>query len=179
MLKSILPTLCLLLATRVFASAPLQSVDHIDINKYMGKWYEIARYENSFQKKCGGTTADYKLIGKSVQVINTCEKLNTNGELQVAHGTAFVTDTKTNSKLKVSFVPFLQRWGWFAGKYWILEIGKNYEYAVVGEPKREFLWILSRTKRLPQETYNMLLERIKNVHHFDLDKIKMSKVFGE
>ena len=179
MLKSLLPTVCLLFGFSAFASTPLQTVDRIDINKYMGKWYEIARYENSFQRKCGGTTAEYKLLGKGVQVINTCERLDKPNELQIAHGTAFITDKNSNSKLKVSFVPFFQRWGWFGGKYWILEIGENYEYAVVGEPKRKFLWILSRTKRLPQDTYEMLLDRIKNVHHFDLDKLRMSKVFGE
>jgi apolipoprotein D and lipocalin family protein len=179
MFKSLLPTVCLLLGFNVFASSPLQTVEKIDILKYMGKWYEIARYENSFQKKCGGTTAEYKLLGNSVQVINTCEKLGTTRELQIAHGTAFITDKNSNSKLKVSFVPFFQRWGWFGGKYWILEIGENYEYAVIGEPKRNFLWILSRTKRLPPETYNMLLDRIENVHHFDLGKLRMSKVIGE
>ena len=179
MIKLSLPIVCLIFSAMSFASTPLKTVDSIEIEKYMGKWYEIARYENSFQRNCGGTTAEYKLIGKKVQVINTCEKIDRPGKKQVAHGTASVTDEKTNAKLKVSFVPFFQRWGWFGGKYWILEIGDNYEYAVVGEPKRKFLWILSRTKRLPDSTYANLLDKIENVHHYDVSKLRLSRVFGE
>ena len=177
-MKLLLLSLCLSLSGLAVASPKLQTVDHVDIKKYMGKWYEIARYKNSFQRKCAGTTADYTLKKNgSVRVINTCQKKSNPRKLQVGKGTAFVTDKRTNSKLKVSFVPFLQRWGWFGGKYWIIELGENYEYAVVGEPKRRFLWILSRTKQLPVGVYSDLLQRLETVHHYDTSKLIVSPEF--
>ena len=179
MTKFTLSIIFMALSLTAQSSNELQTVSSVNIDSYMGKWYEYARYANSFQRKCGGTTAEYKLIGHKVQVINTCQRLDKEGQLQVAQGTAFVTDTTTNSKLKVSFVPFFQRWGWFGGKYWIIELGENYEYAVVGEPNRKFLWILSRTKTLPQETYGYIIDRLENVHHYDTSKLKISETFND
>ena len=179
MSKFTLSIIFLALSLTAQSSNELQTVSSVNIDSYMGKWYEYARYSNSFQRKCGGTTAEYKLIGHKVQVINTCERLDKEGKLQVAQGTALISDTATNSKLKVSFVPFFQRWGWFGGKYWIIELGDNYEYAVVGEPNRKFLWILSRTKNLPQETYDYLIDRLENVHHYDTSKLKISETFND
>ena len=179
MSKFTLSIIFMALSLTAQSSSELQTVSSVNIESYMGKWYEYARYANSFQRKCGGTTAEYKLIGHKVQVINTCQRLDKEGQLQVAQGTAFVTDETTNSKLKVSFVPFFQRWGWFGGKYWIIELGNNYEYAVVGEPNRKFLWILSRTKTLPQETYDYIIDRLENVHHYDTSKLEISETFND
>ena len=106
MTKFTLSIIFMALSLTAQSSNELQTVSSVNIDSYMGKWYEYARYANSFQRKCGGTTAEYKLIGHKVQVINTCQRLDKEGQLQVAQGTAFVTETTTNSKLKVSFVPF-------------------------------------------------------------------------
>jgi apolipoprotein D and lipocalin family protein len=131
-----------------------QVVSSVDLARYAGRWYEIARLPNSFQKKCaGGVTANYELRpdGK-VTVINECRKAS--GEITRAKGTAKIADKKTNAKLKVTFF-----WP-FYGDYWILDLGRNYEYAVVGEPKRRYLWILSRTPQIDDALYQELLAKM-------------------
>lgn len=133
---------------------PLQIVSHVDLQKYAGTWYEIARYPNRFQRDCvGNVTATYELRedGK-VRVINSCREED--GDTKTAKGTATVVDSKTNARLKVTFF-----WP-FSGDYWIINLGPNYEYAVVGEPSRKYLWILSRTPHMDEETYQILLQRI-------------------
>jgi len=129
----------------------LQVVPSVDLSRYAGRWYEIARLPNKFQKKCaGGVTATYELRSDGkVKVINECRKAS--GEITRATGKAKVADKKTNAKLKVAFF-----WP-FYGDYWILDLGPNYEYAVVGEPKRRYLWVLSRTPQIDEALYNQLL----------------------
>lgn len=130
------------------------TVPSVDLARYAGRWYEIARLPNSFQKKCaGGVTATYELRhdGK-VTVLNECRKAS--GEMTRAKGTAKIADKKTNAKLKVTFF-----WP-FYGDYWILDLGPNYEYAVVGEPKRRYLWILSRTPQIDEALYQGLLAKM-------------------
>ena len=131
-----------------------QLVPSVDLARYAGRWYEIARLPNSFQKKCaGGVAATYELRpdGK-VTVINECRKAS--GEITRAKGTAKVADKTTNAKLKVTFF-----WP-FYGDYWILDLGPNYEYAVVGDPKRRYLWILSRTPQIADALYHGLLAKM-------------------
>jgi len=161
----------LLTSLNVFGSTELQSVSFVDLEQYVGKWYEISRYANSFQKECAGTTAEYTNKGDYIEVKNSCQQIEDLSKVKVANGFARVADKHTNSKLKVSFVPFFGRYGWFAGNYWVIELGENYEYAVVGEPKRKFLWILSRTKTLPADLYNEILERLETIHHYDTSKL--------
>ena len=135
------------------ASEP-QTVPSVDLARYAGRWYEIARLPNSFQKKCaGGVAATYELRpdGK-VAVINECRKAS--GGITRAKGTARIADKKSNAKLKVTFF-----WP-FYGDYWILDLGPNYEYAVVGEPKRRYLWILSRTPQIDDALYQELLAKM-------------------
>ncbi|MBC75940.1 MAG: hypothetical protein CME64_07980 [Halobacteriovoraceae bacterium] len=135
----------------------IQTVNHVDLEDYMGLWYEVYRLPNSFEKGCYDVTAKYELIGHKVSVRNTCFKQD--GTKKVAKGTAFVVNPNTNAQLKVSFVPILQRWGLFAGDYNILALGDDYEYALVGSKDRKFLWILSRTKELSDETVDQLKDR--------------------
>jgi len=133
-----------------------QVVPFVDLGRYAGRWYEIARLPNSFQKKCaGGVTATYELRpdGK-VTVINECRKAS--GEITRAKGTAKVADKQSNAKLKVTFF-----WP-FYGDYWILDLGSNYEYAVVGDSKRKYLWILSRTPQIDDPLYQRLLAKMAN-----------------
>lgn len=125
-------------------------VKYVDLKKYAGLWYEIAKIPNRFQKHCkSGTTAKYELRddGKIV-VINSC--IEEDGEKDASEGMAQVVDGSTNAKLEVSFVSILGI-NLFWGDYWILGLGNDYEYAVVGTPTRKYGWILSRTPKLDDE----------------------------
>lgn len=167
-----------LFMSATFSAMASETVDYVDVSKYMGRWYEIARYDNSFQKKCLSTRVLYTLQknGK-VHVLNEC--LNTKGKIQNAKGLARVVDTETNSKLKVSFVPFFKNFGLFGGDYWIIELGENYEYAVVGHPQKEFLWVLSRTPVLSEKVFEELKEKIERVHGYDLDQLKVRQTWKD
>ena len=132
----------------------LRVVDSVDLSRYVGTWYEIARLPNSFQKKCADSvTANYtvRADGK-VDVVNRCRKAS--GEFTTAKGKAKIVDKQTNAKLKVTFF-----WP-FYGDYWILDLGQNYEYAVVGDPSRKYLWVLSRTPRMDEGLYQQLLSKM-------------------
>ena len=135
---------------------PLTTVDHVDLNRYLGTWYEIASFPQSFQKGCTATTATYSLRDDGhIDVLNRCRKDRVDGEEQSAKGLARVVDTATNAKLEVSF--FRPFWG----EYWVVDLGRDYEYAVVGHPGRDYLWILSRTPTMDQATYDGIIERLK------------------
>jgi len=137
------------------ASAELAVVPGVDIDRYLGTWYEIARYPNRFQKECVAVTAEYSLRpdGK-IKVVNACRKKTLDGKLKKIEGKAWVADKATNAKLKVQFF-----WP-FRGAYWIIDLGQEYEYAVVGHPKRKYLWILSRTPDMASERYEAIVERL-------------------
>ena len=142
-------------AATVKDKPPLTVVDSVDLNHYLGKWYEIASYPAWFQKGCTGSTADYSLLpdGK-IQVINRCRKDSLDGRLKESKGKAEVADTATNAKLKVWFF-----WP-FKGNYWIIDLDPNYQWAVVGEPSRKYLWILSRNPDIDEAVYRGILERL-------------------
>jgi apolipoprotein D and lipocalin family protein len=146
-------------------SESLATVSYVDLNRYMGVWYEIARYPNSFQKGCIGSKATYTLMddGK-VSVLNECYDGSFSGKLRSAKGKAWVVDKETNAKLKVSFFWF------FAGDYWIIDLGRDYEYAVIGHPKRKYLWILSRTKEMDGGVYEGILSLLRD-KQYDTSKL--------
>jgi apolipoprotein D and lipocalin family protein len=146
-------------------------VPKVDIQKYAGIWYEIAKIPNSFQDHCAyGTTAEYKIEPDGdIIVINKC--YDTEGELDIAEGVANVVDKNTNAKLEVSFVSFLGiRPFW--GDYWIIGLGENYDYAIIGHPERKYGWILSRTPSLPDEKmkaiFAILIEKGHDRSDFEL-----------
>ncbi len=144
----------------------LRTVDHVDVERYMGTWYEIARFPQRFERGLVGTTATYSLMANGkVKVVNSGYKGGFGGALKTAKGTARVVDTKTNAKLKVSFF-----WP-FSGDYWVLELGKDYEYAVVGEETKRYLWILSRTPQMPETIYDGLIKRLQE-KGFDISKLE-------
>ena len=152
---------------------PLTTVEKVDLNKYAGLWYEVAKIPNSFQDHCAyGTTAEYKLQKDgSIQVINKC--YDENGEPDIADGVANVVDKKTNSKLEVSFVSFLGiRPFW--GDYWIIGLDDNYQWAVVGTPGRKYGWVLSRTPSLPDETMQKIFSILKE-QNYNPDSFEMSE----
>ena len=142
---------------------PLQTVEKVDLERYLGTWYEIARYEHFFEKDCKNVSANYSIMNEeTIKVINKCTKIQTN-EKKEAMGRAYAID-ETNSKLKVSFFrPFY-------GDYWVLILDENYEYAVVGTPNREYLWILARDKKLPLKIQNDILEKLPSLG-FDISKL--------
>ncbi len=143
---------------------PLRTVDSLDLSRYLGTWYEIARYPNRFQRACrSDTTAVYTLRkdGK-VQVVNSCRQKN--GTIKKARGVAKVADKRSNSKLRVSFF-----WP-FYGDYWVIGLDPDYRYAIVGEPKRRYLWILSRTPEMNASTYEEILGQVRAAG-YDPDKL--------
>jgi apolipoprotein D and lipocalin family protein len=136
------------------SEADLPTVPHVDLQRYLGRWYEIARYPNRFEKQCDrDVTATYSLRPDGrINVLNACVKAD--GTPYEATGWAKVADTATNAKLRVTFF-----WPFF-GNYWVLELGQNYEYAVIGEPGRGYLWILSRTPQMSPEQYASITSRL-------------------
>ena len=139
----------------------LQTVDHVDLERYMGKWYEIARFPFKQQEGCFNTFATYSLQENSVKVLNRCLKGGFDGKESIANGKAVVVDKNSNAKLKVSFIPFHPPWiGW--GNYWVIELGEEYEFAVVSEPRRKYLWILSRTQKMDSAVYQELISRLEH-----------------
>ena len=141
---------------------PLEVVNSIDINRYLGKWHEIARYPNWFQKDCYDITAYYQLNDDgSIKVINRCKDRQLNGKIREAVGTAHIVEHSNNTKLKVSF-----HWP-FYGDYWIVGLGDDYEYAVVSEPKRQYLWILSRKPTMDTVKYDDVVKFLKE-RNFDV-----------
>ena len=142
---------------------PLQTVQKVEINRYLGTWYEIARYEHFFEKDCKNVSANYSMLDEdTIKVINRCTNILTN-EKKEAIGRAYAIDD-TNSKLKVSFFrPFY-------GDYWVLILDENYNYVVVGTPSREYLWILSRKPNLDEKIKNEILQKLPNLG-FDTSKL--------
>jgi apolipoprotein D and lipocalin family protein len=137
------------------AATALEVVPFVDLARYTGRWYEISRYPNSFQKGCVGSRATYTMRSDGkIAVLNECYEGSFSDRLRNAKGTAKVVDAKSNAKFKVSFF-----WP-FYGDYWIIDLGKDYEYAVVGHPDRTYLWILSRTKKMDEMLYQEILGRI-------------------
>ena len=134
---------------------PLQTVARVDFNRYLGLWYEIGRYPNSFQKGCLGSTAMYSArLDGEIDVLNSCRD-EKDGSLREAKGRAWVMDKASNARLKVSFF-----WP-FRGDYWIIDLGKEYEYAVIGTPNRKYLWILSRTPEMHPEVLAKIIENVE------------------
>lgn len=134
---------------------PLQTVAQVDLKRYLGQWYEIARYPNRFQKGCLESSAVYSLRHDGdIEVLNRCTDSET-GKQRQAKGHAWVVDSVGNARLKVSFF-----WP-FRGDYWIIELGSEYEYAVIGTPNRKYFWILSRSRSMNDTLYNAILERAR------------------
>jgi apolipoprotein D and lipocalin family protein len=145
---------------------PLQTVPHVDVARYVGTWYEIASFPQSFQRGCVATTATYTIRGDGdIDVLNRCRKETLDGPEKSAHGRARVVDSATNARLEVSF--FRPFWG----DYWIVDLGADYDYAVVGHPGRDYLWILSRTPTMPKGTWEGILARLK-AQGYDPSRLK-------
>lgn len=133
---------------------PVRTVESVDLERYLGDWFEIARFQNRFQKKCAGDVrARYaRRSDGRIDVVNRCRTKDAG--VTEARGVARVVDTRTNARLKVRFAPAALSFLPFVwGDYWILGLAEDYSWAVVGSPDRNYLWILARTPAVPDETY--------------------------
>jgi apolipoprotein D and lipocalin family protein len=146
------------------ANVELKTVPKVDLKKYSGKWFEIARYPNKFQKQCvGNTTATYttKTNGK-IEVVNQC--LKKDGLIDDAKGEARIFDKTTNAKLEVRFAPkFLSFISAVWGDYWIIYLDDEYQNVAIGDPKREYFWILSRQSKMDDATYQSILQKAETL----------------
>lgn len=165
----------LFFATCAFGQKPgpggLKTVQTVDLQRYVGKWYEIAKYPNRFEKKCtGNVTAQYTLKANGrIEVRNEC--LKKNGKKQVAVGEAKVTDEITKAKLKVRFAPsFLSFLPFVWGDYWIIDLDVNYEWVAIGDPSRSYFWILCRKPTIDEMAYQAILGRVESLG-FDPAKV--------
>ncbi len=140
---------------------PLRAIDSLDVPRYMGRWYEIAKFPNWFQRQCvGNTSASYSLRPDGqVQVLNECRRQN--GEMEQALGQARQLGPATSARLQVRFAPqWLSLLPFVWGDYWVIDLDERYELVAVSEPKREYLWVLSRTPVVDEARYAALLTRL-------------------
>jgi apolipoprotein D and lipocalin family protein len=148
----------IIIITMIFSSVHSQKVPSVvatvDLNRYTGTWYEIARLPNFFERKLKCASATYTLRddGK-ITVLNKGNYIADPQKTTSVQGVAWIPDKKSPAKLKVQFF-----WP-FSGNYWIMDLDKDYRYVLVGDPSLKYLWILSREKRMDETTYKMLLRK--------------------
>src|SRR5664280_850905 len=147
-----------ILTTMLFGIAQSQElpsvISSVDLNRYKGIWYEIARLPNFFERKLKCTSATYTLRDDGrITVLNKGNYLTDPKKSTSSQGVAWIPDKNSPAKLKVQFF-----WP-FSGDYWIMELDKEYRYVLVGDPAHKYLWIISREKKMDETTYNMLLQK--------------------
>lgn len=158
--------------------APLETIPGVDVARYVGRWYEIAKFPNRFQAQCvSDAVAQYRVTGAGrVEVTNQCRLES--GAMEDAVGAARQIGAADSPKLQVRFAP-----AWLSflpavwGDYWIVDLDRDYTLAAVSEPKREYLWILSRTPTVDAEVYRSLLARLK-AKGLDIDKLAVTPHTG-
>jgi len=156
---------------RARAQDPPRTVESVDLGRYVGRWYELARFPNSFQNQCvSDVTATYETRSDGrIDVINRCRTAA--GEMDQAVGVARVEDQQSRAKLKVRFAPaYLSFLPFVWGDYWVLALDPAYRWAVVGTPDREFLWILSRDPDLAEDQYAAALAAAR-AQGFDVSRV--------
>jgi len=167
-------------AAQAISEKPVLVVPDVDLNRYMGRWYEIARLPNSFQRKCvSDVTATYTLQDDgTVQVVNRCRMED--GEFSEVTGKARRATTEgPNSKLEVRFAPsWLSFLPFVWGDYWIIVLAPDYSYAAIGDPDRKYLWILARTPSLDETTMQKIMAQIKE-NGYDLADLQRTKNEGK
>ena len=158
-----------------WAQTELATIASLNVPRYMGTWYEVAKYPNRFQKNCASnTSAVYQAQPNGgVRVTNRCTEAD--GKVKEAAGEARQIGNATSPKLEVRFAPaWLSFLPFVWGDYWVIDLDADYQLAAVSEQSREFLWILSRTPAPNAEAYNQLLERLAK-KGFDIKKIEVTK----
>ncbi|HEU4408860.1 MAG TPA: lipocalin family protein [Polyangiaceae bacterium] len=144
---------------------PLEVANQVDYDRFSGRWYEIARLPRATQKDCYGTTSFYERSGAdSLRITHECALGKFDGPYHGVETSATMPDAAEPAKLSVKI-------NIYRGDYWVLEVGEGYEYAVVGHPSRDYLWILSRTPQLPDDVLQGILSRTK-AKKFDVDRLE-------
>lgn len=154
------------------AQKPMPTIAQVDLGKYLGVWYEIARKPMYFQNQCAkNVQAVYTLnVNGNISVENSC--VNQDGHIEQAQGEAYVVNAPHNSKLRVSFLPESLRWLPVGrGDYWILKLDANYQTVLVGEPKRKYMWVLSREPHLSDEVLQEYLKYAQSLGYRTNDLI--------
>jgi apolipoprotein D and lipocalin family protein len=149
------------------APSTLEVVERVDLDRYLGRWYELASFPQYFQRGCVATQAHYsRREDGRIRVENQCRDGTLDGEVRRAEGVAWVDEgDASNARLRVQF--FWPFWG----DYWIIDLDPGYRWAVVGHPERKYLWILSRTPTLDEAVYQEVLARIRE-KGYDLAPLK-------
>jgi len=163
-------------SVRAQQKGPLRVVPEVDLVRYSGQWYEIARLPNSFQKRCAGeVTATYTLWSDGrISVLNRCRGEN-GVDIQVEGVARLAGKGQPNSVLKVRFAPaYLSFIPWVWGDYQIIALSPDYTHALVGDPGREYLWILSRSPQMEDDTYDRLVEEAK-AQGFDVSRLQKTR----
>ncbi len=139
----------------------------VELDRYLGKWYELARYEFGYQKGCEAVTAEYRLLEDGqIGVTNGCRQDSVNGEYREATAKGKVVEGSNNTKLKLSFFgPF------YVGDYWVLDHADDYSWSIVGEPSGRNLWILSREANVSQQQRQALYNRARELG-YDLSLLR-------
>ncbi|NWG93096.1 MAG: lipocalin family protein [Parvularculaceae bacterium] len=151
------------------STVPLEVEGAVDLNKYLGRWFEIARFENRFERNCEGVTADYSMRKDGlIRVENTCREGSPAGEERKSVGRAKIVDPKTNAKLKVSF------FGPFWGDYWILDLTDDYSRSIVGEPSGRYLWILSRSPTITPQSRDEAMKKLAGLG-YDVSRLYFTR----
>lgn len=158
---------------------PPTTVSHVDLDRYLGTWYEIAHFPKSYQRGCYATIGHYEPIPDEerdanddrpqLRVINRCREGSFDGEVREVVGMGVVVDPQTNAKWKVDFTPL----PFTSGDYWILALGEGYEWSLVGAPDRDSLWILSRSPQMDPQTYRSIIE-IAQSKGFDTSRLVLT-----
>lgn len=155
--------------------AELKPIAALDVPRYLGRWYEIAKFPNYFQKKCvADTSAEYTLLPEGgLRVANQCRVQS--GEMDQAIGAARQVGGANSPKLLVRFAPaWLSLLPFVWGDYWVVDLDDKYELAAVSEPKREYLWVLSRTPTVDAARYAALLQRLSAMG-LDVNKLEKTR----
>jgi apolipoprotein D and lipocalin family protein len=147
-----------------------QPAKPVDLTRYLGRWYELGRYDAWFERGCEGATADYSLRDDGlVRVLNTCHAGAVDGPIRASEGKAKVVEGSGNAKLKVSFFgPF------YIGDYWVLDHDDDYAWSIVGEPSGKYLWILSRDPVPSEQDRAALIERVRRLG-YDTSMIRLTR----
>ena len=166
--------LALLMVAAALQSDQVRTVDAVDLDRYLGDWFEIARFPNRFQRACtGDVRATYtRRSDGRIDVVNRCRA--SDGHVIEARGVARIVDARTSAKLEVRFAPAVLSFLPFVwGDYWIVGLADDYSWAVVGSPDRGYLWILARASTL--ETASLDVARAAaRANGFDTDRLVMT-----